>query len=231
LTTSRQKLPEDQPHELMPIARAGGKLTIETANQSMQVSRIKKEHGIEAIEAMLSCLITETLMYVKHDPSHWSATTILSCVDMLMSSFWMFKIKEFTLAFKKGINGEYGKVYGNIAYTDLVEWLNCYDKEKSKHAEQLKGIDTPKERMETAAVVGSYKEYVKAMKEKMLEKSQEDDEGKQLDRVEKLKILVPDLSIGELRSLVRQLVRDDRTSEEIEIVSNRINELTQTQEQ
>lgn len=133
-----------KPSELLTkLSEAEGVLTVISANQSMQLSKIKKEHGDAVALVLLMKLIKNTLMFVKHKPEQWNDEVIGASAQMMLGTFWMFKIDEFILAFRNGINGKYGIIYANIAYTDFTMWLSKYSAEAEHVMSGNKGLDAP----------------------------------------------------------------------------------------
>lgn len=55
-----------------------------------------------------------------------NADQLTSMALQIRTNFWMLKFEEVMFAFNKGINGGYGKVFGNLSYIQLAEWLNIY---------------------------------------------------------------------------------------------------------
>ena len=218
-----------KPSELLTLVSAAktDKLTIMSANKSAQLSKIKKQYGEDVALALIMKLIKELLIFVLHKSDQWTVEAIGTSAKMLLSTFWMYKVDEITLAIKNGVNGQYGALNSNFVYTTLASWLIAYGADKAAEAEKRNGLDVTPELLTSDVVIDEYREYYKECQSKILAKSQEDEESKDKDKRAKLELLVAVLNIGELRGLVRQLVNDKRPSEEIELVSAKINELTQ----
>ena len=55
-----------------------------------------------------------------------NADQLTAIAVQIRTNFWMLKFEEVMFALNKGINGGYGKIFGNLSYVQLAEWLNIY---------------------------------------------------------------------------------------------------------
>ena len=55
-----------------------------------------------------------------------NADQLTAIAVQIRTNFWMLKFEEVMFALNKGINGGYGKIFGNLSYIHLAEWLNTY---------------------------------------------------------------------------------------------------------
>lgn len=69
-------------------------------------------------------LLSDSLQFVKHklQPSQ-----MVAFANMFVSGNPSLTIDEIVLMLTKGINGEYGKTYGDFDYMVLTEWRNQYE--------------------------------------------------------------------------------------------------------
>ena len=55
-----------------------------------------------------------------------NADQLTAIAVQIRTNFWMLKFEEVMFALNKGINGGYGRIFGNLSYVQLAEWLNIY---------------------------------------------------------------------------------------------------------
>lgn len=99
-----------------------------------QLSGLKKELGSTYLIAVLSLQINTALQLLPSQPTTPDAVAGIS--KIIISEFWMLKLDEILLAFKRGIAGRYGKIYGGLSLNVFIEWINGYIQEQaSEHSE------------------------------------------------------------------------------------------------
>lgn len=65
-------------------------------------------------------------------PSHpTTPDAITGIAKMIMDEFWMMKVEEILLAFKRGISGRYGKIFGQLALNVFFDWIRAYNAEQA----------------------------------------------------------------------------------------------------
>lgn len=106
-------------------------LTPAKAREGLQLSGLRKQHGEKAVHGVVTALIVELTDFVE---CRVETSVLVAWGYKLQKTFWRLRLAEIVLAFDKGINGDFGKIYGALKYTDLVEWLNKYEALKSDKA-------------------------------------------------------------------------------------------------
>jgi presenilin-like A22 family membrane protease len=83
--------------------------------------------------AYISKLITELSIFVN---VAFDGKGIKMLAQMIVRKYWYLKIEEIVFIFREAIAGKYGKVYGNLALMQILEWFAIHDNEKTEHFEQ-----------------------------------------------------------------------------------------------
>lgn len=107
------------------LAQSG--LTIEKANISPQISKLRNENKAN-LKIIVAKIINEVclLLQLEINPDQK-----VFCANMIIQEFWYLKIDDIVLCFKNGVNNHYGKIYGKFNYETMTEWLTQYDKQKA----------------------------------------------------------------------------------------------------
>jgi len=90
---------------------------------SEQLSVVVKEIGHIKVEAAIINLLRQIFALTL---SSANAEQLMAMAVQIRTNFWMLKFEEVMFALNKGINGGYGKIFGNLSYVQLAEWLNTY---------------------------------------------------------------------------------------------------------
>ena len=90
---------------------------------SEQLSVVVKEIGHIKVEAAIINLLRQIFALTL---SSVNAEQLMAMAVQIRTNFWMLKFEEVMFALNKGINGGYGKIFGNLSYVQLAEWLNIY---------------------------------------------------------------------------------------------------------
>lgn len=90
----------------------------------MQLSSLRREQGDVAVEAIIAKLLNELCKYVSNN---LETADIAMYAKMIHKKYWYFKIDDLVLCFKNGMNGDYGKIYGNLKFDTLADWFSKYD--------------------------------------------------------------------------------------------------------
>lgn len=96
--------------------------SVQAAMKSPQIALIKKTHP-QVLAGRLIMILMDLTKYVE---CHWDQNTVASIAKMIQESFWMLRIDELNYVLNKGINGQYGKIYGKLQYVTLTEWISAY---------------------------------------------------------------------------------------------------------
>ena len=94
-------------------------LSLTSAPISVVVKEIGSVHVDIATINLLGQIFALTL-------SSANAEQLMAMAVQIRTNFWMLKFEEVMFALNKGINGGYGKIFGNLSYIHLAEWLNTY---------------------------------------------------------------------------------------------------------
>ena len=94
-------------------------LSLTSAPLSVVVKEIGSVHVDIATINLLGQIFALTL-------SSANAEQLMAMAVQIRTNFWMLKFEEVMFALNKGINGGYGKIFGNLSYVQLAEWLNTY---------------------------------------------------------------------------------------------------------
>lgn len=126
------------------------------ANQGQQLSGLKKELGSTYLITVLSLQINTALQLLPSQPTTPDAVAGIS--KIIISEFWMLKLEEILVAFKRGIAGRYGKIYGGLSLNVFIEWINAYvaeqagdhsevtnEREKQEHNKKIEGTQSDAE--------------------------------------------------------------------------------------
>lgn len=148
-------------------------MTFSEANNSIQLSKLKKDQGEAAQLGYIMLILSQMLPFVKFDAEKWTAPLLSQYAKMIAANWYMFKAQELTLCITKGINGTYGKVYGNIAYTDVARWLQCYSEEKESFCDYNRGLAPPVEMITHENMLHAYKRIYEEGRAKLIAKASE----------------------------------------------------------
>jgi hypothetical protein len=105
-------------------------LSVAKAQQSDQLSLIKKNHGIEYLRMVIAGIINELLPFV---PNQIGAKEIASYSTEISNVYWYWKIDDLILCLRNGMNGLYGKEYHKFTYQTFSEWAIKYEKERDDY--------------------------------------------------------------------------------------------------
>lgn len=105
-------------------------LTLAKAQQSDQLSLVKKEMGITFAEKMLAGILNEFSVFVQHD---LTPITLAIYAKQILATYWYMKIDDIIMCLKNGINGDYGKTYGKFNYSVFAEWMSEYETERDNY--------------------------------------------------------------------------------------------------
>lgn len=91
---------------------------------SPNIRKLIKEKGSNYPVLVVTKLLSDSLMFVKHklQPKQMAAFA-----NMFVSGNPTLTIDEVVMILTKGINGEYGRTYGDFDYLVLTDWRNQYE--------------------------------------------------------------------------------------------------------
>jgi hypothetical protein len=97
--------------------------TVKEAQEGVAISVINR-HNPALLELSIGVLLEDL---ARSFNAQWSDRIMLSIVDRITNKYWYFKIEEIAFVFSNAIDGIYGKVYGQIQISTVMEWLHEYD--------------------------------------------------------------------------------------------------------
>lgn len=104
-------------------------LTPAKAREGLQLSGLKKVHGEKVVHGVFLALLVELTDFVECKATE---DTLAAWAYKLQRKFWRLKLGEVVLALDMGANLRFGKIYGALKYTDLVDWLTQYEALKTE---------------------------------------------------------------------------------------------------
>ena len=118
------------------IAHAGKLATIEDAISSKgpSIASFQREHGRQFTEG----LVTFWLLYLNkilNLNKPMSEEQINLCSGMVVEEFYMLKVSDLTLLFKRIISGQYGEFYERLSIDKILTFFRAYLEERFELAE------------------------------------------------------------------------------------------------
>lgn len=86
-----------------------------------QISGLVRQCGTVAVDAVLILALNEVFSLTTSP-----VTDLSGMAAMIRKNFALLRFEEILFALNKGINGGYGKIYGNLSYQQISEWITAY---------------------------------------------------------------------------------------------------------
>lgn len=99
------------------------------------IGQIAREKGIIASRALLFLLIEDVVSFFNVGKTMNDKQVAVTC-DLIIDYYPYFKPEDFKLCFRNAMLGKYGKQYDRLDGAIILEWLKCYDIERSNFAEE-----------------------------------------------------------------------------------------------
>lgn len=100
-------------------------LTVYNAfEKGVRIKKVVNDKGLQYAIAIMVKLLSDTMMFVKNS---LTAEQLSGYANMFISGNPTLTIDEIVIILTKGINGEYGQIYGNFDYTVLMDWRSQYE--------------------------------------------------------------------------------------------------------
>ena len=119
------------------MLHAGKVATVEDAisSKAPSIASFQREQGREFTEG----LITFWLLYLNQILNlnkPMSEDQIKLCSGMVVEEFYMLKVSDLTLLFKRIISGEYGEFYERLSIDKILTFFRTYLEERFNSAEE-----------------------------------------------------------------------------------------------
>lgn len=88
--------------------------------------------GKEYVLAFMTKLINELGRCIQND---WTVDDKIFLAQSLMNEYWYIRMDDFIVAFKNGLRGKYGKVYGKLDFVTMCDWINKWFEERERYLE------------------------------------------------------------------------------------------------
>ena len=111
----------------MVTLKRASKLTLSEATKGAQISALRSECKKGVLESSVVALLSQLKMFVKINVTdEW----LFDWAEIILKDFWFFKFDELILALKEGATQ---KQYGEVLLSDIIGWLNDYDKRRNDY--------------------------------------------------------------------------------------------------
>jgi hypothetical protein len=121
-------------------------LTVATAQQGEQLSKLKRDNEDVAVAMISSALVS--LNNSINIGSNMSEDQIIETAYAILNEYWMLKIDEILLCFRMAKSGRFGKILG-LQQSTVMGFLLTYDTElKANHYQSLETVHQTREREE-----------------------------------------------------------------------------------
>ena len=110
----------------MSLAKHTAKLTVKTAMQGEQLSKLSRENEDQTIEVL--CEVVRSLNDSINVGEKMNLEQIYECALSIMTEYWMLKIDEILNCFKMAKSGKFGKIYG-LDQPTVMGFILKYDTE------------------------------------------------------------------------------------------------------
>ena len=100
------------------------KTAIEAINRTdLQISGASRHYGAIQVDAVLVKLLNELYGLIG---TSITVDQMSAIAGQIRVNFWMLRIDEIVYCLNKGVNGGFGKIYGQLNYLIIAEWLTTY---------------------------------------------------------------------------------------------------------
>lgn len=110
----------------MTFSRESTGVSITTALQSVQLSRVRKEDPDTLLLAISRLLNFANNQINLPAEKKLNMHQIIFIASELMAQYWFLKFDELVLVLRKGITGKFGPVYNQFDATVIFEWFEKY---------------------------------------------------------------------------------------------------------
>ncbi len=100
--------------------------SLEAIQKGSQLSKLKREFGMNAIITVLSQLIIEFQENLNISEK-MNNNQILQCSELILKEYWGYKIEEFKIMFDDALMNKYGKVYNRLDAPTIFKMIQEYD--------------------------------------------------------------------------------------------------------
>jgi hypothetical protein len=153
-----------QAGDMKSFAKYTSILTVSNASAGTKVLRLKNLIGPDNLNDLLIVLISDVVSFFNlPDGKNMNSDQVVFSASAIIEDYPLFSLEDFTLCFKKGKTGKYGKNYSSFDGQILFSWLKAYDLERDEclSAEnQSASLKAPKEPILPGVFIDSlYKEF------------------------------------------------------------------------
>lgn len=125
------------------VSKEATALTISDAICGTQISFLSKSEGEMIAVGLVSKLILELSVFFN---TTFNADGVKMIAQMIVRQYWYMKFEEVVLIFRDAIAGKYGKVYGQLSFAQIMEWIEKHEQNRNEHFEnehsESKHLDT-----------------------------------------------------------------------------------------
>jgi len=115
------------------VSKQATDLTISEAIGGTQISFLAKSEGEMIAVGLVSKLILELSIFFN---TTFNADGVKMIAQMIVRQYWYMKYEELVLIFRDAIAGKYGKVYGQLSFAQIMEWIEKHEQNRNEHFEQ-----------------------------------------------------------------------------------------------
>jgi hypothetical protein len=101
-----------------------------------QISALIKTHGETVVANAVRALIVGVCENISVG-KNMTENQIQFAGEMIVEKFWYLKLEDFALCFRRGLVGDYGKIYDRMDVQVLCEWLNEYESKRNEECAKL----------------------------------------------------------------------------------------------
>ena len=121
-----------------------------------QISTISRTHGVEVLNKSIMALIVMVRENISVGKT-MNENQIRFAGSAIAEKFWYLKLEDVALCFRRGILGEYGKLYDRLDVQILCDWIQQYEQERNNECAKLQRDNGQEYSRNVYDVIGSEK--------------------------------------------------------------------------
>jgi len=128
----------------MAFESAQSSVTIATALQSDQLSKLRKENSQEVGMSISRIITFYNNKFNLTNEKKLNIDQILYLSNEILTKYWYLKFDEIVFCFREGVTGRFGKIFGSFDAMTVHLWFSEYIKEREAAVEQKAFEDAQK---------------------------------------------------------------------------------------